>query len=344
MTSMTPIQRVTAVLQHEIPDCVPVFPSLLMQGAREMNLDLERYFSRAENMAEGQLRLLEKFGHDCVFGVPHLTEDITAFGAPLLSFRNGPPSVGGLAIRSFEEARRLAVPDPLASPVLVETLRTIAFLADEVKDYAPVIGACIAPFSLPSMLMGTEQWMELLFLETPETRDAVLNDLMPVMIDFVAAWANAQLDAGADAIILADGMASGAVITRQQFIDLALPVVTDTLQRINGPVIHEGVGHLRPMLDLLVGLGLSGVMITSEDDMARARTTVGDDLILIGNLNNVAMRRWSAQDTAQQAEIALNAGAQRGGMILANQGPDLPYDVPDEAIHALVAAGHNWRY
>jgi uroporphyrinogen decarboxylase len=344
MAAMTPFERVTAVLRHQLPDRVPVFPVLLQQGAAASGMSLENYFTRGECLAEGQLRLLDKFGHDCVFGMPHLVEDITAFGARLMYFDNGPPSAGGMVIHSYADVDHLDTPDPLSSRQLGETLTAIELLRQRVGGDVPILGGCLAPFSLPSMLMGTELWMRLLFLEDPAVREAVFPRLIQITSEFCVRWANLQLEAGADAIILADGMASAAVITRAQFIDLALPVIRATVPRINGPVIHEGVGHLHPMLDLLANVGLAGVMLTCQDNLATAKEQVGDDLALIGNLNNLAMRRWSAADMEEEAQAALEQAAPGGGFILANQGPEIPLGTPEDTIHAMVHTGHAWRY
>jgi uroporphyrinogen decarboxylase len=340
----TPLERVGAVLQHKLPDCVPVFPVLLMQGAEEMGLDLQTYFSRGDYLAEGQLRLLDKFGHDCVFGFPHVVEDITAFGAEIVYYRNGPPSPGSMRIESYSDLDTLIVPDPYETPMLVETLKAIELLAREVGGTVPVIGACIAPFSLPSMLMGTEAWMELLFFEEESLRQDVMAYFLDITTKFCARWANAQLKAGANVVVLADGMASASVLNRQQFIDLALPVVKTIVPKINGTVIHEGVGNLNPMLDLLPDTGVVGVMLTCDDDLAQAKTMVGDQVTLIGNLNNIELLRWTPEQMAAYAGAALKAAAPGGGFILGAQGPEIPLGVSDEVIHAMVQAGHNWRY
>jgi len=341
---MTPYERVMAVVRGETPDCVPVFAELLLQGAAELDLGLEEYFSRGEYVAEGQLRLFDKFGHDCVAGIPHVVEDISAFGARLMYFHNGPPSAGEMIIRSYDDIERLDVPDPADSPLLQETLTTIEILRQQVGGHVPILGGCIAPFSLPSMLMGTEMWMQLLFLEEEPVRDAVLPRLLDVTQQFCIRWANMQLAAGADAIVLADGMASAAVISRRQFINLALPIIQATVPQINGLVVHEGVGDLHPMLDLMVGTGVGGVMLTYRDDLTQARQMVGPDMVLLGNLNNIEMRRWTPAEMAEHALDALDQAAPHGGFILSNQGPEIPLGVSDEAIHAMVQAAHSWRY
>ncbi len=344
MTTKTSLDRVGAILHHHEADRPPVFPILLLQGAAELGLDLQDYFSRGENIAEGQLRLLQKYGHDCVFGFPHVVEDITAFGANLTYHRSGPPSPAEMRIDSYEEVATLDVPDPTASPVLYETLVAIDMLAKQIKGEVPIIGACIAPFSLPSMLMGTEKWMDLLLFEEPPVREQVMGQMLAITSEFCATWANAQLAAGADVIVLADGMSSASVINRQQFIEFALPVITDIVPRIQGAVIHEGVGDMRQFLDLMVDTGVIGVMLSYRDDLAEAKALVGDRLTLIGNLNNIEMCRWTPEEMSQKAQAALTAAAPGGGYVLGAQGPEIPLCVKEETIHAMVEAAHRWQY
>lgn len=341
---MNALERVTTVLGGGVPDRVPVLPVLLLQGAAELDLSLPDYFSRGAHWAEGQLRLWERYGHDAVFGIPHVVQDITAFGAPLIYFENGSPSAGGMAVPSYDDWFELDAPDPHESPELRETLDAISILKAEVGGEVPVIGACIAPFSLPSMLMGTECWMRLLFLEPPNVRAEVMPRILQVTTEFCVRWVEAQRAAGADALVLADGMASAAVITREQFIELALPVIRNTVPQLDLPVIHEGVGDLYPMVDLLVGTGVAGAILTCEDDLAAAKDELGDDLVLIGNLNNIDMRNWSPDEMTDRATLALERGASGGGFMLSAQGPEIPLGVDSDVIHAMVAAGHGWRY
>ncbi|MCA9916710.1 MAG: hypothetical protein KC445_02110 [Anaerolineales bacterium] len=234
------------------------------------------------------------------------------------------------------------MPDPKSVPELVETLKALEILAKEVKGDVPIIGAVIAPFSLPSMLMGTEKWMDLLLFEEPSVREQVMGRMLEISTEFSAAWANAQLEAGADVIVLADGMASAAVLTRQQFINFALPTLKAVIPQINGFVVHEGVGHLHPMLDLLVDLGLLGVILSHLDDLAKCRAIVGDKLALIGNLNNIEMTRWSPEEMTRRCEAALDA-IPCPGYVLSAQGPEIPLGVSDEAIRAMVEAPRNWQ-
>ena len=56
-TKFTSLQRVLTALGHQEADRVPFFLLLTVHGARELNLSIRNYFSKAENVVEGQLRM-----------------------------------------------------------------------------------------------------------------------------------------------------------------------------------------------------------------------------------------------------------------------------------------------
>jgi uroporphyrinogen decarboxylase len=66
--SMTSMQRVLTTLGHSEPDRVPLFLLVTTHGAKELGLSISDYFAKAEHVAEGQIRLRAKYGHDCLYG------------------------------------------------------------------------------------------------------------------------------------------------------------------------------------------------------------------------------------------------------------------------------------
>jgi uroporphyrinogen decarboxylase len=68
---MNSMQRVLTTLGHNEPDRVPLFLLLSLHGAKELNLSIKDYFSVPEQVFEGQMRLLNKYYNDCLFGFYH---------------------------------------------------------------------------------------------------------------------------------------------------------------------------------------------------------------------------------------------------------------------------------
>ncbi len=337
----TSLERLMTTLSHKEADRIPVFPVLLQQGAKELGVELEQYFTNGEMIAEGQTRLLEKYEHDAVIGVPHVVEDLLAFGQKLVYFPNGAPVLGGMAISRFHQIETMEVKDPADVPELRQTLLAIEMLAKRYKGTVPVFGAGIAPFSLPSMFIGTEKWLQLLFDE-PDLRDQYILQFLEVSMNFCVKWMNRQIEAGADAVVLADGMASATILLREQFRSWAMPLIQATISRINGPVVYEGVGALGPFADLLPELGAVAAIFDHSDDLARCKQAVQGKVTVVGNINNIALIDWTPEQVEEQVRKACEAAKAGGGFILANQGPEIPYDVPDENIKALVEAGKRW--
>ena len=337
---MNSLERIMRVLNNQKPDRIPVTPILLLQGAKMLGLGLEEYFSKSEYMVQGQQKLVEKYDHDAVYGIPHIVEDIEAFGGKLLYFESGPPSVGKLAWNSWDDVPSKS-PDPLQHPAMQRTLSTIKSLAKVYKGEKLILGAVIAPFSLPSMLIGTERWMELLW-EDELIRGPIMKQTMNVCMDFCIRWANAQLQAGADTVVVVDGMASATCIMREQFETLALPILKETIHSISGTVAFEPLGSIEPFIDLVGDIGASLILLEHRDNLKRCKQVLDGKMAIMGNLNNIEMIRWEKDTTRRKALEVLKQIGDESGFILSNQGPEIPWDVSEEVIQTIVDTAKSW--
>lgn len=334
-------ERVVRAVTFQPVDRVPILPVALMQGSIALNRPLPEYQQNGQLIADGQRRLLEMWGHDGVVGVPHVVEDLVPWGIPLSYYRNGSPTLSKIAIRSFDQIPDLKVPDPSAFKETKESLKAISILAKTVGHHTPVIGALIAPFSLPSMLMGTEKWMSLL-LDDPGLRAKYLDTLLAKCKEYVIKWAKQMINAGADIIVLADGMASQTVITRSLFEKYALPVIKDTIKQIPAPVVWEGVGSVQGILDLVADSGALCAILDYKDDLKACKAIAKKKIALMGNFNNIEMMYWNPIRTQLEVKKVIEKAADGYGYILSAQGPELPYDVPFEVISAMVDAGKSF--
>ncbi|TAK34905.1 MAG: methylcobamide--CoM methyltransferase MtbA [Chloroflexota bacterium] len=333
---MSPYDRVMRALTGQVPDRVPVFSFATLHGALEVGLSLPHYFRSAEAVAEGQLRLQQKYGCDCVLGFSYGAVEAEAFGTEVLFSDSGPPNAGAPVVADWTSALQLEAPDPANSTPLRMVLRAIELMAERIKGQVPIIGVAIAPLSLPAMLLGMDRWMELLLFGPADVHAHVVE----TSTEFCVRWARAQLAAGADAVALGDPISSATVSTRQEFQERSLPNLQHTIARIGGPVALLGVGRLEPMIDLVPDTGALAAAVTAEDDLGACKRELRGRAAVIGNLNNIQMTAWTAgeADAAVRHCLAQAGGA---GYILAPQW-ELPLAVTDEVLHATVGAARRW--
>ncbi len=336
---MTPVERILAAAALQPVDRAPVLPVLLQQGARMMNISLTEYFQSPSNCAEGQSRLIDRFDHDAVFAIPHVVQDTLPWGAGLNFHDDGPPSVNKMAIHRYEEIGQMGIPDPTAHPYLKQTLQNVETLARRFKGDRLIIGAAIGPFSLPTLLMGTGKFMALMLFH-PEMRAQYFDMLIDKMMTYTVNWINAQFDAGCDLVVLAEGITSATILQENTFLEYALPVIKKTTKQLKGLVGFEFVGDALPFMHHVRDIPVAAFLIGSKDPVADIRRRIGKQKAIMGNINNLKMIHWDHERVEFEARKAISEAGP--GFLLSNQGPEIPWAVPDANIEALIrAAKHN---
>lgn len=335
---MTPMQRVLTAMAHQEPDRVPLFLLTTMHGAKELGLSIREYFSRAENVVEGQMRLLNKYRSDCLNPFYYAALEVEAFGGETIFIDDGPPNAGAPIIRCGEDIDRLKPPRVTDAACLGRVLETTRRLKEKVGDTVPIIGVAVSPFSLPVMQMGFAPYIELIY-EQPER----FARLMAVNQTFCAEWATAQLAAGATAITYFDPLSSTTNVPRELYLKTGYRVAVETLRRINGPVaIHLASGRGLGIADDIVASGAAAVGVSALDDIAEWKAAVQGRITVLGNLNGVEMRRWSAQQAEREVKRAIAGAGRGGGFILADNHGEIPWQVPEEVLLSIRAAVDRW--
>ena len=332
------MQRVLTTLSHCEPDRVPVFLLLTTHGAKELGLGIREYFSRPEHVAEGQLRLYRKFGHDCLYGFWYAAAELEAWGGSAIFYEDGPPNAGAPIFSSRSQIRAACRPKVSQSPILQNILQSIRLMKQEIGDAAPIVGVVMSPFSLPVMQLGFETYFGLMADDKP-----TLLQLLEENCEFCIEWANAQLAAGATAICYFDPVSSPTVVSADWYRAWGLPVSRRVQAAVKGPIAaHLASGRVLPLIDDLVDSGMSVVGTGSLEDLREVKAACSGRISILGNLNGIEMTRWTAQQAEQAVKQAVFAAGAGGGFILSDGHGEIPWQVSDEILHAIVAAARRW--
>lgn len=338
---MTSLDRVFTALGHAEPDRVPVFLLLTMHGAKELGLTLSEYFSRAEHVVEGQLRLRRRYGHDCLLPFFYGAVEYEAFGGEAIFADDGPPNAGAPVIRSRADIFSIEVPDIRRDPRLQAGLEATRRLAEAARGEVPVVGSVISPFSLPVMLMGFERYLDLMH-DDPEG----FARLSAVTQAFCVDWARAQLAAGATAVGYADPLAAVNLTERGLYLRTGFPLAVETIRRIGGAVaLALASGRALGRVDLYLQTGAAALGASDEDDLHELKRQCAGRMPLLGNLNGIAMTRWTPEDARREVRACIAAAGRGGGFVLADTHGEIPFQVEDEVLYAIMDTARSWgRY
>ena len=338
---MNSMQRVLTALGQKEPDRVPLFLLATLHGAKEVGLSIQEYFSRAENVVEGQMRLLKKYHSDCLYPFFHASIETDAWGGDTLFLPDGPPLCGAPIIHRPEDIDTLQPPRVMEAPGLIRVLETIRELKSRVGDTVPIIGVAISPFSIPVMQLGFDSYIELIY----EQQDR-FERLMQLNEAFTIEWANAQLAAGATAICYFDPVSSSTNIPRELYLKTGQQVAKRTIAQIKAPTAtHLASGRCLPILADIADTGTAIVGVSMLEDLSELKAAAAGRASLLGNLNGVEMRRWTPAKIEYEVKRAIAKAGRGGGFILCDNHGEIPWQVPDEVLLAIGDAVERWgRY
>jgi len=220
-------------------------------------------------------------------------------------------------------------------------LKAIRLMKKSVGDEAPIIGVVMSPFSLPVMQMGFERYLDLISFHP-----VLFRRLMRINEDFCAAWANAQVKAGATAICYFDPVSSSTIIPRETYLKTGFPVARRTLARIKAPTAtHFASGRCLPIVNDVARTGTGIIGVSVIEDLAEVKAACAGRLTVLGNLNGIAMRRWTSKQAERAVKSAIARGGGGGGFILSDNHGEIPFQVPGEVLLAIAEAVQKWgRY
>lgn len=338
--AMTALQRVMTALEHKEPDRVPFLLPASLCMAKELGISIQEYFSKAEYVVEGQLRLGAKYRHDLVSGIFYGAIDYEAWGGEVIYYDDGPPNSGEPFIHTPEDILSLKPPSVKDTRCLHKVLEAISLLKSKVGAEMPIVGVVISPFSLPVMQMGFAQYLNLMY-ERPKLFDR----LMRVNEMFCIEWANAQIDAGATALGYYDPVSSPGMIPRERYLRTGFEVARRTLPHIrSGTVTHLASGRALPIVDDIAQTGTTVVGISVDDDLAEVKARCQGRLAVMGNLNTIAMRRWTAKEAEAAVKEAIAKAGPGGGYILSDNHGEIPYQVPEDVLLTISETVHTWGH
>ena len=160
MENMTSLERTMAVLDHQIPDRVPVALHNFLMAARMMGADFGGSDAfRGVCLAEAQLAAWREFGHDVIMHENGVCAEAEALGCEILYPHNSAPHVKETVLKSLDDVPKLSIPDPEKTFPLNELLKATRILVKETKGRVFIMGrADQGPVALALALFGPENF------------------------------------------------------------------------------------------------------------------------------------------------------------------------------------------
>jgi uroporphyrinogen decarboxylase len=245
------------------------------------------------------------------------------------------------AIRSKADIENLSVPDMEDS--LGYVMDAIRLTRREIDGKVPLIGFSGSPWTLACYMVeggSSKDFGKIkgMMFDSPKEMHALLN----VLADSVTAYLNAQIAAGAQAIMLFDTW--GGTLSGPNYKEFSLAYMEKIVQGLN----RESEGRTVPVtlfskgggqwLEAMAATGVDAVGLDWTTDIAEAKARVGDKVALQGNMDPCVL--YASADRVEQEVKSVLDGFGAGTGHVFNLGHGIHPTVNPDNMTRLVDTVH----
>jgi uroporphyrinogen decarboxylase len=240
-------------------------------------------------------------------------------------------------LREEWEIRDLAAPDP--HDRLRYVIDAVAEIRRSLDGAVPLIGFSGSPFTLACYMVegqGSDTYAtakKMLY-----GRPDLFHRILEVTTQAVTSYLNAQIEAGAQAVMVFDSW--GGMLSQAAYLEFSLPYMA----RIMAGLTREREGRVVPRivftkggglwLEHIAACGADAVGLDWTIDIGEARKRVGDRVALQGNMDPSILLSTPEAVTAEAKRILASHG--HGGGHVFNLGHGISQFTPPENVSVLV--------
>jgi uroporphyrinogen decarboxylase len=279
--------------------------------------------------AEVTLQPLERFPLDAAIVFSDILTIPDAMGLGL-AFAEGEGPRFERPLRSEKEIAQLEAPDLAHLQYVFDAIRESK---RAIAGRVPLIGFSGSPFTLACYMVegaGSDNWRTLKTML--HTRPDLLHRILEVNARAVAEYLNAQIEAGADAVMLFDTW--GGMLAHDDYEAFSLQYSREIFKKVTKvPTILFTKGG-NPWLGAMMQSGCAAVGLDWTCDTRAARRLAGGRVALQGNLDPVALFAPPERVRAAARKVLESFGAAPGHIF--NLGHGILPQTPVESVAALV--------
>jgi MtaA/CmuA family methyltransferase len=286
---MRSTERVQGLIAGRPVDHLPVQPMIMMFAAAYTGIPYIEYTKDGRKMAEAQGRVVRDFGIDCLMTCSDPARevfDIAGEGSLNWYVDQGPAICEErAALLDKSRLKTFRIPDPLGGGRMHDRIKGIQVMYREFGGEVQIVGWVEGPLALGAELRGLTHTMTD-FVDDP----AFVNDLLDFAAEVAIVYAEAQIQAGADAIGMSDAAAS--MIGPRYYGQFLLPRqlrVVESIRKAHPEVVVRlhMCGNTDALLSQMKTLPVQIFELDSPCNLDLARAELGPNRVILGNVSTV---------------------------------------------------------
>lgn len=328
-----PVDKTPVWLMRQAGRYLPEYRQVRAQAGDFLNL-----CKTPELACEVTLQPLARFPLDAAIIFSDILTIPDAMGLGLHFVENEGPKFSN-PIRSLQDIDKLRVPD--IDTQLDYVTAAIRLTRQELANKVPLIGFSGSPWTLATyMIEGGASKTFSLIKKWLFTQPEGLHKLLHILAESVIQYLTAQINAGAQAVMIFDTW--GGILTPRDYQEFSLrymqQIVTAVKKTYPDTPIILFTKNGGQWLEAMAATGCDALGIDWTTDIGAARSRVGDKVALQGNMDPAVLYAAPQRIEAEVKQILQSYGPDPGHIF--NLGHGIQQDTPPENVTVFVDAVH----
>lgn len=328
-----PVERTPVWMMRQAGRYLPEYRKVREQAGSFMNLCMN-----PELACEVTLQPLDRYAFDAAILFSDILTIPDAMGLGL-SFSEGEGPRFSNPVRTAADVDKLPIPDP--DRELRYVIDAVRLIRKSLGGRVPLIGFSGSPWTLATYMVeggGSKSFQKIkaMMYEQPGAVHAMLEKLA----ESVALYLNAQIAAGAQAVMLFDTW--GGMLTSEDYLEFSLQYARQVRERLRTEVDGQRIptilftkgGGL--WLEAMADTGYDALGLDWQTDIGSARARVGDRVALQGNMDPVTLYA-NPEVIREKVKNVLERYGSGSGHVF-NLGHGILPDIDPEHVKAMVDA------
>ena len=340
---MNGYQRISAALRGEKTDKVPVMLHNFMMAAREHSVTMEQYRNNPKLIAECFIASVDKYKYDGILVDIDTATLAGAVGVPVDFPMDDPARTHFGNIENLDDIVHLKQSKVEDYKYIQIWLEAVRLLKEYYKDEIYIRGNCDqSPFSLASMMRGTQNWM----LDLMMGSDEQIKLLLEYCTDASSQFIKLMAQTGCDMVSNGDSPAGPEMISPEMYLKFAMPYekkIVEVAHQAGVAYALHICGNTEAILDYMLLTEADAYELDYKTDITEIFSTLSNTVTLIGNIDPSGVLALGTIDVVKKKTNELLSIYKNSNRFILNAGCAIPPNTPPANLKMMIDTARNFR-
>jgi len=333
---MNGYERIQAALKGKKTDKIPIMLHNFMMAAEEAGVSMGTFRDKPRVIAEVFIKAIDKYEYDGILIDIDTVTLAGAVGVPV-DFPEKEPARSHkgnlLNLADIKSLKKVNIENYRYVQNWLEATRIIK------SHYGSEIfirGNCDqAPFSLASMMRGSQEWMLDLVMGEQEQ----VTELLEYCTDVSCQFIDLMAQTGCDMVSNGDSPAGPEMISPEMYEMYALPYekkVVDRAHKNKLPYLLHICGNTETILEPMLKTGADAFELDYKTDVQKAFDVFKNDACFVGNIDPSGVLAMGTPDLVEQKTRELLDVFTKTNRFILNAGCAIPSNTPEENLFRMI--------